>query len=76
MNALCDRIKTDQNNKVTGTILLNSKQTMTSELFGMYGKYVMQDDVLFNYFSVREALTFAARLRLKCSLEEQNERVK
>jgi len=45
---------------------------MTGELFGMYGSYVMQDDVLFNYFTVEEALTFAARLRLKYSTKEQD----
>ncbi len=49
---------------------------MTGELFGMYGSYVMQDDVLFNYFTVSEALTFAARLRLKCSTKDQDRRVK
>ncbi len=43
---------------------------MTSEIFGLYAKYVMQDDVLFAYFTVREALTFASRLRLKCSFAE------
>ena len=32
--------------------------------FGKFGAYVMQDDVIFPYFTVKEALTFAARLRL------------
>jgi len=31
---------------------------------------VMQDDIVFKYFTVKEALTFAARLRLQCSIEE------
>jgi len=35
----------------------------------------MQDDVLFAYFTVKEALTFAARLRLKISIEEQDLRI-
>lgn len=48
---------------------------MTSEIFGLYAKYVMQDDVLFAYFTVREALTFASRLRLKCSFAEQDKKV-
>jgi hypothetical protein len=30
----------------------------------------MQDDVIFAYFTIVEALTFAARLRLKDSVEE------
>lgn len=35
----------------------------------------MQDDVIFAYFTVKEALTFAARLRLKISEEEQDRRI-
>jgi len=35
----------------------------------------MQDDVLFAFFTVKEALTFAARLRLKISEEEQDARI-
>jgi ABC-type multidrug transport system ATPase subunit len=35
----------------------------------------MQDDVIFGYFTVREALTFAARLKLNLDPEEQDERV-
>jgi ATP-binding cassette, subfamily G (WHITE), eye pigment precursor transporter len=35
----------------------------------------MQDDVIFAYFTVKEALTFAARLRLKISEEEQDVKI-
>lgn len=35
----------------------------------------MQDDVVFEYFTVREAITFAARLKLSLSIEEQDKRV-
>jgi ABC-type multidrug transport system ATPase subunit len=35
----------------------------------------MQDDVIFEYFTVREALTFAARLKLDLSVEDQDKRV-
>ena len=35
----------------------------------------MQDDVIFEYFTVLEALTFAARLRLNIPIEEQDKRV-
>ncbi len=41
---------------------------MTQKLFGNYGAYVMQDDVIFEYFTVREAITFAARLKLSLSI--------
>jgi ABC-type multidrug transport system ATPase subunit len=35
----------------------------------------MQEDVLFEYFTVLEAITFAARLKLKMSREQQDKRV-
>jgi ABC-type multidrug transport system ATPase subunit len=48
-------------------VLLNDKYPLTQQVFGKFGNYVMQDDILFKYFTVKEALTFAARLKLKCS---------
>ena len=35
----------------------------------------MQDDILYDSFTPREALTFAARLKLPFSIEEQDKRV-
>ena len=35
----------------------------------------MQDDIIFEYFTVKEALTFAARLKLKITKEQQDIRV-
>ena len=35
----------------------------------------MQDDILFEYFTVREALDFAARLKLNVSKQEADVRV-
>ena len=39
-------------------------------LFARIGAYVMQDDVLFEYFTPKEAITFAARLKLSISKKE------
>ena len=44
-------------------------------MFGRFANYVMQDDIIFRYFTVREALTFAARLKLKVSEQEQDSRI-
>lgn len=70
MNAISARINVGKGCKLEGDILLNDQQKMTQKLFGNYGAYVMQDDVVFEYFTVREAITFAARLKLSLSIED------
>lgn len=55
--------------------MVNDQAKLTQEIFGSFGTYVMQDDVIFAYFTVKEALRFAARLRLKDSLEEQDRKI-
>ena len=44
--------------------MVNDSVPLTQKVFGNFGAYVMQDDVLFQSFTPREALTFAARLKL------------
>ena len=75
MNALSDRLALDNGSTLHGKILINDHDPLTQKLFGSYASYVMQDDALFEFFTVREALTFAARLRLKVSEEEQDRRI-
>ena len=74
LNALSDRITLKQGCKLDGRIMVNDKP-MTQKVFGKIGSYVMQDDILFAYFTVREALTFAARLRLPLSVQEQDRKI-
>ena len=40
--------------------MINDIMPLDSRSFAIYGAYVMQDDMLFEYFTVREALLFAA----------------
>ena len=40
--------------------MLNDQMPLDSRSFALYGAYVMQDEMLFEYFTVREALMFAA----------------
>jgi len=75
LNALSDRISLNSKSVLDGKIQFNDRYDLNSNLFGKYATYVMQDDVVFAYFTVKEALTFAARLKLKVSHEEQDERV-
>lgn len=75
LNALSDRIGLKKGDSLTGDIRLNDKYRLTQSVFGKFGNYVMQDDILFKYFTPKEALTFAARLKLKCSEATQDRRV-
>ncbi len=54
---------------------MNDTTKLDQKVFGRFSTYVMQDDIIFPYFTVREALTFAARLRLKISEAEQDIKV-
>jgi ABC-type multidrug transport system ATPase subunit len=44
--------------------MLNDSIPLNSKNFGKIASYVMQDDVLFEFFTPRQAITFAARLKL------------
>ena len=70
LNLLSDRIAIKQGMTVKGRITFNDWYELNQSVFSSYASYVMQDDVIFAYFTVKEALTFAARLKLFCSEEE------
>lgn len=72
MNILADRIFVKGQSKIEGSVWINDELPCNQETFSRFGSYVMQDDILFANFTVREALTFAARLKLKTSHEEQD----
>ena len=56
--------------------MINDKLPLNIDTFSKIGGYVMQDDQLFSFFTPKEALTFAARLKLyKVSKKEQDERI-
>jgi ABC-type multidrug transport system ATPase subunit len=65
LNALCDRISLKRGCTLKGDLMLNDEVKLTQSAFGNVGSYVMQDDILFIHFTPREALRFAARLKLK-----------
>ena len=64
-----------QNLKKTGKILINGADRDTLANFSSYSAYVQQDDILFQTMTVRECLTFAARLKLRGTEEEKIARV-
>lgn len=75
LNILADRIFVKGNSKIEGSIWLNDTLPCNQETFSRFASYVMQDDILFAHFTVREALTFAARLKLKTSYHDQDEKI-
>mmetsp|Transcript_37699 Transcript_37699/g.27404 ORF Transcript_37699/g.27404 Transcript_37699/m.27404 type:complete len:88 (-) Transcript_37699:1473-1736(-) len=74
-NIVSHRVRIDKNVHLTGKVMIND-QIASKDSFAKCSGYVMQDDILFSHFTVKEALTFAARLKLhNLSKEEQNLRV-
>ena len=75
LNAISDRIAKKKGTTLDGEVLINDKYRLDQKRFGQFATYVMQDDCLFGYFTVREALRFAARLKLKISHEQTEQRI-
>lgn len=50
--------------------MVNNLEELTSINFGQYGAYIMQDEVCFNYFTPKEAIAFAANLKLSLPRNE------
>lgn len=70
---MADRVSLRNNATLSGSIQFNDGLNCDAEAFAKYAAYVMQDDILFSYFTVTEALTFAARLKLSHMAEvDQN----
>jgi len=72
LNILSDRVKMINKATISGTIVFNDEMPLDQVTFARYGAYVMQDDILFSHFTVKEALTFAARLKLTTPNHEQD----
>lgn len=75
LNLLSDRVAVKPGMTVGGKINFNDKHTLDQNTFASYASYVMQDDIIFAYFTVKEALRFAARLKLTIPEAEQEERI-
>ena len=72
LNLISDRVNLKNGATISGKVMINDEFEANQQLFGKVSAYVMQDDILFHYFTPREALTFAARLKLRISFEEQD----
>jgi len=72
LNILSDRI--GGSGKIEGDMTANGKPLSQID-FGSYSAYVMQDDVLLETMSPREAFLFSAKLRISGTVEEKIEKV-
>ena len=70
LNMLSDRISEKNGQTVKGKIMINDSLPCKQQVFGSLAAYVMQDDILYSSFTPREALTFAARLKLSGTTKE------
>jgi len=64
LNILSDRVATTGGARLTKDITINDTMKVDDSNFGLLSAYVMQDDILYQHFTVREALRFAADLKL------------
>lgn len=62
LNILSARISNTKTVKLTGKVLVNNIE-YNSETFSNFAAYVMQNDVLFETLSPREAFEFVANLK-------------
>ncbi len=75
LNMLSDRISEKNGQTVKGKVMINDTVPCKQNVFGSLAAYVMQDDILYQSFTPREALIFAARLKLPGTHKEQDARV-
>lgn len=75
LNILASRVNMRSNAKVSGSITFNDTLPVDNANFNLYGSYVEKDDLLFSYFTVREAIRFSARLKLNIPEWQQDRQV-
>ncbi|KAL4474929.1 hypothetical protein ABPG74_001625 [Tetrahymena malaccensis] len=74
LNILSGKIVNGQNIQLTGQIMANG-QTFSNQDFTKFSGYVMQNDILLDFFTVREAIQFAADLKVNGTAEKKKQRV-
>lgn len=75
LNALCDRLDTRGTANFEGEVYVNDTLKVTQNNYGKFGAYVMQDDILYETFTLEECLRFSAKLRLGLSNDALEQRV-
>ncbi|XP_065177520.1 ATP-binding cassette sub-family G member 5-like [Sycon ciliatum] len=70
----CIAQRTVWGSRQTGTIYVDHRP-LTTALFRARGAYVMQDDTLLPFLTVRETLSYVLRLRLACSEQDHEAKI-
>lgn len=71
LNILSDRISLKNGDVLKNEIYLNDTVRVNDDNFGTVSAYVMQDDILYQHFTPREALNFAANMKLSNLSEDE-----
>eukprot|EP01083_Nonionella_stella_P278421 946809_1 len=74
LNVLASRIPPKPDQHLSGRVLINARSCEASVVQDVTA-YVMQDDILFSSFTVREAIEFSANLRLSKAMSNQSKMV-
>ncbi|EAR86642.1 ABC-2 family transporter protein (macronuclear) [Tetrahymena thermophila SB210] len=74
LNILCCRATNTKEVQLSGQIEANG-QPFDAMTFSNFAAYVMQEDLIMETMTVREALQFAANLKLKMAQQQKDERV-
>jgi len=75
LNIVADQISKNKTSKLSGDVVINDSIKVTQNNFGSYAAYVTQDDYLFESFTCRKCIEFAAKLRLNLPQDQTDERV-
>jgi ATP-binding cassette subfamily G (WHITE) protein 2 len=73
LNILSDRISLKNGDILKNEIYLNDTVRVNDDNFGRVSAYVMQDDILYQHFNPREALSFAANMKISNLSEEERQ---
>ena len=75
LNIISDQVPSSSTSQLEGDVMVNDEIKVTQDNFGSYAAYVTQDDYLYESFTCRKCIEFAAKLRLNLPKEQTDQRV-
>lgn len=74
LSVLADSVPSQSSISVSGEVYINGQDIKTLD-YPLYASYLPQKSIFYDYFTVREALIFAGKLKIKISEIELKERI-